>query len=83
MEANQRHDWSSEVVTDRGTIQTEHLVNAAGSCTREVGTVVDIYLQLQPMEHQYIVTDEISEIVERESEHPHVMDSTSESYLRR
>lgn len=34
------------------------------------------------MEHQYIVTDELPEIYERDAEHPHVMDPAGESYLR-
>ncbi len=41
-----------------------------------------IYLPLHPMEHQYIVTDDVPEIVERDTEHPHVMDPAGESYLR-
>lgn len=41
-----------------------------------------VYLPLHPMEHQYIVTDEIAEIYERGTEHPHVMDPSGESYLR-
>ncbi|MBS4010889.1 MAG: FAD-dependent oxidoreductase, partial [Roseovarius sp.] len=39
-------------------------------------------LPLHPMEHQYIVTDEIPDIYNRETEHPHVMDPAGESYLR-
>ena len=41
-----------------------------------------IYLPLHPMEHQYLVTDDIPEIYERDSEHPHVLDPEGESYLR-
>ncbi|OZB13386.1 MAG: glycine cleavage system protein T, partial [Rhodobacterales bacterium 34-62-10] len=33
-------------------------------------------------EHQYIVTDDLPEIYERDTEHPHVMDPAGESYLR-
>ncbi|MEO0484293.1 MAG: FAD-dependent oxidoreductase [Pseudomonadota bacterium] len=71
-----------EVVTDQGTLHCEHLVNAAGLWAREVGHMAGIKLPLHPMEHQYIVTDDIAEIYERDTEHPHVMDPAGESYLR-
>ena len=71
-----------DVVTDKGTIRTEHVVNAAGLGAREVGAMMGIYLPLHPMEHQYLVTDEIAEIYARDTEHPHVMDPAGESYLR-
>ena len=82
METNQRADGTWDVVTDKGTIHAEHIVNAGGLWAREVGAMAGIYLPLHPMEHQYIVTDEIAEIYNREEEHPHVMDPAGESYLR-
>ncbi len=72
-----------EVVTDKGTIHCEHLVNAAGLWAREVGAMAGVYLPLLPMAHQYLVTDDIPEIVARGGrEFPHVMDPGGESYLR-
>lgn len=82
IETNQRPDGTWDVVTEKGTIHAEHIVNAGGLWAREVGAMAGVYLPLHPMEHQYIVTDEIPEIYERESEHPHVMDPAGESYLR-
>ena len=82
IETNQRSDGTWDVVTDRGTIHAEHIVNAGGLWAREVGAMAGIYLPLHPMEHQYIVTDDIAEIYERDHEHPHVMDPAGESYLR-
>ena len=81
-ETKQRADGTWDVVTDKGTIHTEHVVNAGGLWAREVGAMAGVYLPLHPMEHQYIVTDEIPEIYTRDSEHPHVMDPAGESYLR-
>ncbi len=81
-ETNQRTDGTWDVVTDKGTIHAEHLVNAGGLWAREVGAMAGVYLPLHPMEHQYLVTDEIAEIYERTQEHPHVMDPAGESYLR-
>lgn len=81
-ETNQRPDGTWDVVTDKGTIRAEHIVNAGGLWAREVGAMAGVYFPLHPMEHQYIVTDDIPEIYERSSEHPHVMDPAGESYLR-
>lgn len=81
-ETNQRPDGTWDVVTDKGTIHAEHVVNAGGLWAREVGAMAGVYFPLHPMEHQYIVTDDIPEIYERSSEHPHVMDPAGESYLR-
>jgi len=82
LETNPRLDGAWEVVTDKGTIIAEHLINAAGLWAREVGAMAGVYLPLHPMEHQYLVTEETPEIYERDREHPHVMDPGGESYLR-
>ena len=81
-ETNPRRDGTWDVVTDKGTIHAEHVVNAGGLWAREVGGMAGVYFPLHPMEHQYIVTDDIPEIYQRETEHPHVMDPAGESYLR-
>ena len=81
-ETNQRSDGTWEVVTNKGTVHAEHIVNAGGLWAREVGAMAGVYFPLHPMEHQYIVTDAVPEIYERDSEHPHVMDPAGESYLR-
>ncbi len=82
IETNQRADGTWDVITEKGTIHAEHIVNAGGLWAREVGAMAGVYLPLHPMEHQYIVTDDIAEIYNREHEHPHVMDPAGESYLR-
>ena len=84
-ETNQRPDGTWDVVTDKGTIHAEHIVNAGGLWAREVGAMAGIYFPLHPMEHQYLVTDtipEIEAIIDAGGEHPHVMDPAGESYLR-
>ncbi len=82
IETNQRPDGTWDVVTEKGTIHAEHVVNAGGLWAREVGAMAGVYFPLHPMEHQYIVTDDLPEIYERATEHPHVMDPAGESYLR-
>ncbi|KZY04509.1 MULTISPECIES: GcvT family protein [unclassified Sulfitobacter] len=84
-ETNQRPDGTWDVVTDKGTIHAEHVVNAGGLWAREVGAMAGVYFPLHPMEHQYIVTEPVPLIQERMAdgkEHPHVMDPAGESYLR-
>jgi dimethylglycine dehydrogenase len=82
LETNPRADGTWDVVTNKGTIHAEHVVNAAGLWAREVAAMAGIYLPLHPMEHQYLVTEDIPEIAGRDAEHPHVMDPGGESYLR-
>ncbi|MDH3714973.1 MAG: FAD-dependent oxidoreductase, partial [Gammaproteobacteria bacterium] len=77
-----RNNGHWEVVTEQGTIVAEHVVNAAGLWAREVGQMAGVYLPLHPMEHQYLVTDDIAAVYNHGSELPHVMDPEGESYLR-
>jgi len=77
-----RADGGWDVETERGTIVAEHVVNAAGLWAREVGAMAGVYLPLHPMEHQYLATDTIPEVVNHPTELPHVMDPEGESYLR-
>ena len=84
-ETNQRADGTWNVVTNKGTIHAEHIVNAGGLWAREVAAMAGLYLPLLPMEHQYLVTEEVPEIasiIDAGGEHPHVMDPAGESYLR-
>ncbi len=76
------HAEGWEIVTERGTIIAEHVVNAGGLWAREVATLAGLYLPLLPMAHQYLVTEDIPEIANRDTEFPHVIDPGGESYLR-
>lgn len=84
-ETTQRPDGTWNIVSDKGTIHAEHVVNAAGLWAREVGAMANIYFPLLPMEHQYLITEEVPEIVsiaDAGREHPGVTDLSGESYLR-
>ena len=85
-ELHQRPDGGWDVVTDQGTIIAEHVVNAGGLWAREVGRMVGIELPVLAMEHMYLVTDEMPEIVaynkERGHEVPHAIDFKAEIYMR-
>ncbi|MEI2702537.1 MAG: FAD-dependent oxidoreductase [Baekduia sp.] len=47
----------SGVVTDRGTIETEVVVNAAGAAAGVVGALAGVPIPIVPMRHQYVVTE--------------------------
>lgn len=47
------------VVTDRGAIQTECVVNTAGIWARQVGALVGVSVPLQAAEHYYLITDTV------------------------
>ncbi len=82
LETNPRADGSWDVVTEKGTVHAEHVVNAGGLWAREVAAIAGLYLPLLPMAHQYLVTDAVPEIASRDEEIPHVIDPGGESYLR-
>ena len=82
----QRSNGTWDVVTTAGTINTEHVVNAGGLWAREVGRMVGLELPVLAMEHMYLVTDDMPEVIEynraRGREMPHAIDFKAEIYMR-
>jgi len=70
------------VVTEQGTIECEHVVNAAGLWAREVGHMVGVELPLVPMEHHYLITEDLPELKQMNREVPGILDLDGEIYLR-
>ena len=68
LEITQDTDGMWNVVTKNGTIKTEHVVNAGGLWAREVGRMVGLELPLLAMEHMYLLTDDMPEVTEFNSE---------------
>ena len=58
----QTPDGTWDVVTNKGTIRAEHVVNAGGLWARECGRMVGIELPVLAMEHMYLLTDEMPEV---------------------
>ncbi|PPR51718.1 MAG: 4-methylaminobutanoate oxidase (formaldehyde-forming) [Alphaproteobacteria bacterium MarineAlpha5_Bin10] len=62
LETNQRNDGTWDVITEKGNVHTEILINAAGLWAREVAKLAGINFPIQPMEHHYLITESIPEI---------------------
>ena len=77
-----RTDGHWDVITDKGTVVAQHVVNAAGLWAREVGRMTGIELPVLAMEHHYLVTDEIPEVAAAAKEMLHVIDFEGEIYMR-
>ena len=82
VETNARADGSWDVVTPAGSIHAQVVVNAAGLWGREVAKLAGFELPLMPLEHQYLVTEEIPEIAAMDRRLPSVADRDGEYYLR-
>ncbi len=78
----QRADGTWDVITDKGSVHAEHVVNAAGLWAREVGRMAGIELPVLAMEHMYVVTEEIPEIVAHGREILPTTDYFGEIYMR-
>jgi dimethylglycine dehydrogenase len=61
-DTKQKKDGTWDIITDKGNINTEIVINAGGLWAREVGQMAGINLPVQPMEHHYLITEAIPEI---------------------
>lgn len=79
----QRLDGGWDVITEKGNIHAEIVVNAGGLWAREVGRMVGLELPVLAMEHQYLVTDEMPEVIEFDGDEvAHAIDFDGEIYMR-
>jgi len=70
------------VVTDRGTIDCEHVVNAGGLWAKRVGRMAGIELPLAPLKHHYLITDTVPEVAAADFEMPMTVDLEGFTYMR-
>ena len=61
-DTKQKKDGTWDVITNKGNINAEVVINAGGLWAREVGQMAGINLPVQPMEHHYLITETIPEI---------------------
>jgi dimethylglycine dehydrogenase len=81
-----REDGLWRVVTNKGEIAAEHVVNAGGLWAREVGRMVGLELPVLAMEHMYLITEDMPEVAawnqKTGMEIIHAVDFDGELYLR-
>jgi dimethylglycine dehydrogenase len=77
-----RADGGWLVATNKGDIIAEHVVNAGGLWAREVGRMAGIELPVLAMEHMYIVTEAIPEVIAFGKEVLPTTDYSGEIYMR-
>ncbi|NJO37677.1 MAG: FAD-dependent oxidoreductase [Rhizobiales bacterium] len=79
---SQEADGSWLVITDRGEIVADVVVNAAGLWARPVAAMIDQDLPIVAIEHQYAVTGPIEEVRELGGSLPFLCEPDSAFYLR-
>ncbi len=75
-------DGQWRVETEQGVLTAEHVVNAAGLWARRVGRMVGLDLPLTPMQHHYLVTEDLPLLLARPDEMPCVTDLEGYTYLQ-
>jgi dimethylglycine dehydrogenase len=78
----QRPNGEWELQTPTGSYVAEYVVNAAGLWAREVGRLFGADLPIVPMEHQYLITNDIPELVALGFEIPVGVDFLGANYFR-
>jgi len=73
-------EW--EVVTEKGSIVAEMVVNAAGCYARQIAAMVGADAPITNMQHHYVVTHPIPAFMERSEEIPVMRDSYTSGYFR-
>ena len=76
------HPDGWQVITEHGNVVAEHVVNAGGLWARRVGRMVGVDLPLTPMQHHYLITEDLPELVARKDEMPCVTDLEGFTYLQ-
>ena len=82
VETIQQKDGSWNVVTEKGTVNAEYIINCGGLWAREVGHMSGIHFPVQPMEHHYLLTDRIDEVANHPTRLPCGIDYDANVYFR-
>ena len=78
----QRSDGSWDIVTPKGSINAEIIVNCGGLWAREVGHMQGLQIPVQPMEHHYLITERIDAVANHGSRLPCGIDYEANIYFR-
>jgi len=80
------HTYDPATGDAKGVVHTEHVVNAGGLWAREVGRMCGLELPVLAMEHHYLMTEPMPEVIEYNATHgrelPHMIDFAGEIYAR-
>jgi len=71
-----------KVVTDKGTVTCEHVVNAGGLWAKQLGRMAGIELPVSPLKHHYLISDTIPALEQLDFEVPMTVDLEGFTYLR-
>ena len=82
VDIGRRADGNWDVVTEHGTIVAEHVVNAAGGFSPQVGAMVGIDVPIVNIVHQYLVTESLDAVSALDREPPVVRDPRASCYYR-
>lgn len=67
------------VKTNQGTINCTRVVNCAGVWARQIGAMAGVIVPLQPMKHQYVITEKIEGLA---SDAPTIRDPDLRTYFK-
>jgi len=71
-----------DVVTEKGTVSCEHVVNAGGLWAKQIGRMAGVELPVSPLKHHYLVSDTIPTLEELDFEVPMTVDLEGFTYMR-
>lgn len=71
-----------KVATEKGDITCEHVVNAAGCYADRVSAWLGVRTTFANMKHQYLVTEDLPEFLDRDVEIPVMRDPWASAYYR-
>ncbi|MCP3977056.1 MAG: FAD-dependent oxidoreductase [bacterium] len=79
---SQLPDGRWEVITQKGRVVAEHVVNAAGSYGPQLGAMVGLEVPVANMIHQYLVTEAMPAVAALDKELPVLRDPKASCYYR-
>ncbi len=71
-----------DVITEKGKVSCEHVINAGGLWAKQVGRMAGIELPVSPLAHHYLLTENIPDIEALDQELPLVVDLEGFTYMR-
>src|SRR5215472_12981704 len=78
----QKPDGTWRVATSQGEIEAEIVVNAAGYRAGEIMAMIGRHLPIVTLSHQYLVTEDVPELIARQERLPLLRDPDVSYYLR-